>query len=177
MLTLLGWIGALCRVDIAEYAYFTCRNKDALETWACCGAGTRLLFDISDFRCRTAYMDNNTKIGRHRHGCICWWSPEKPEAHRTGNHIVVVSGSRGRASHGRPNSHLIAWYMIQINYNTVFKNRKIHRISVTHNEHIAYLTLGIQTSVQLGRIANVPWDVHSRIWTHWPLRDVVIIFI
>ena len=42
------------------------------------------------------------KLGQPRHWCICWWSADKPEAHRVGNHRMVVckweSGSK--TSHG-----------------------------------------------------------------------------
>ena len=44
-----------------------------------------MLFPTKYKQCITAYMNNNMKIGRYRHGCICWWSLENPGAHRAGN--------------------------------------------------------------------------------------------
>ena len=45
-------------------------------------------------------MNNIIKIGLHRHGCICWWSPEKPGAHRAGKDMISDKISYGNISAG-----------------------------------------------------------------------------
>ena len=47
-------------------------------------------------------MNNNINIGRHRHGCICWWSPKKPWAHRCADWIIEIQNGaqqKGRGEH------------------------------------------------------------------------------